>query len=276
MIDEGSQLRHHLMAAGKVEKYSRRHWRERFQDVYEFSLSLPETTSDRIGGAGHRGWALRRVKNIVAGSNYELLICRSTRHARIRATCSEGEPSRCGRILHSIKSEPEPLCKIASKRGSDLHWRKGRSTWKVEKISAVHTACAATTTSIFNAGSPHRRSYHGQNAQDHSLMVASKSSCTKSEPEPLLRANLQLSPLDTFAWLGSLGFSYAHFMAGRYGEASAWCDKALNEQPDFPTALLAGEDRGGGSEGTPRLWAPYPRSQRPIFLRKRLRSSSVK
>jgi hypothetical protein len=30
VIDEGSQFRHHLMAAGIVEKHARRHWRERF------------------------------------------------------------------------------------------------------------------------------------------------------------------------------------------------------------------------------------------------------
>jgi len=37
MIDESSQFRHHLMAAGIVEKYTRRHRRELLQDVYEFS-----------------------------------------------------------------------------------------------------------------------------------------------------------------------------------------------------------------------------------------------
>ena len=52
-----------------------------------------------------------------------------------------------------------------------------------------------------------------------------------------LERSVRLSPLDTFAWLGSLGFSYAHFMAGRYEEASAWCDKTLHQQPDFPPAL---------------------------------------
>src|SRR6267154_1523060 len=35
VINEGSQLRHHLMAAGIVEKYTRRGGRERLQDVYE-------------------------------------------------------------------------------------------------------------------------------------------------------------------------------------------------------------------------------------------------
>ena len=36
MIDEGSQFRHHLMAAGIVEKHTRRHWRERLQYAHEF------------------------------------------------------------------------------------------------------------------------------------------------------------------------------------------------------------------------------------------------
>ncbi len=33
VIDEGSQLRHHLVVAGIVEKHTRRHRRERLQDV---------------------------------------------------------------------------------------------------------------------------------------------------------------------------------------------------------------------------------------------------
>src|SRR5438105_4238905 len=47
VIDEGSQLRHHLMAAGIVEKYTRRHWCERLQDVYEFSCFC-RSSSDRL------------------------------------------------------------------------------------------------------------------------------------------------------------------------------------------------------------------------------------
>src|SRR5260370_30938992 len=35
----------------------------------------------------------------------------------------------------------------------------------------------------------------------------------------------------------SIGFVFAHFMAGRYEEASAWCDKTLHERPDYPPAL---------------------------------------
>ena len=46
VIDEGSQLRRHLMAAGIVEEYTRRDWRERLQDVYEFSR-LCRSGSDR-------------------------------------------------------------------------------------------------------------------------------------------------------------------------------------------------------------------------------------
>src|SRR3984893_1839102 len=46
VIDEGSQFRHHLMAAGIVEKHTRRGWRERLQDVYEFSR-LRRSSSDR-------------------------------------------------------------------------------------------------------------------------------------------------------------------------------------------------------------------------------------
>src|SRR5258707_14394308 len=41
VIDEGSHFRHHLMAAGIVEKHARRHWRERFEYVNEVSRSHP-------------------------------------------------------------------------------------------------------------------------------------------------------------------------------------------------------------------------------------------
>jgi Flp pilus assembly protein TadD len=32
------------------------------------------------------------------------------------------------------------------------------------------------------------------------------------------------------------GMAFAHFLAGRYDEASSWAQKALHEQPDFPAA----------------------------------------
>ena len=54
---------------------------------------------------------------------------------------------------------------------------------------------------------------------------------------PHLERSARLSPLDAFAWWGSLGFVFAHFMAGRYEEASAWCDKTLHEAADHPPAL---------------------------------------
>jgi adenylate cyclase len=52
-----------------------------------------------------------------------------------------------------------------------------------------------------------------------------------------LERSARLSPLDFFAYLYSLGFIFAHFMAGRYEEASAWCDKTLHQRPDHPPAL---------------------------------------
>jgi TolB-like protein/class 3 adenylate cyclase len=52
-----------------------------------------------------------------------------------------------------------------------------------------------------------------------------------------LERSARLSPLDAFALLGSLGFVFAHLIAGRYEEASVWCDKALHQQPDYPPAL---------------------------------------
>ena len=51
-----------------------------------------------------------------------------------------------------------------------------------------------------------------------------------------LERSARLSPLEAVAYL-SIGFVFAHFMAGRYEEASAWCDKTLHERPDYPPAL---------------------------------------
>src|SRR5260370_25280931 len=45
VIDEGSQFRHHLMAAGIIEKHARRHRRERLPDVYAPSPLHPASSN---------------------------------------------------------------------------------------------------------------------------------------------------------------------------------------------------------------------------------------
>jgi TolB-like protein len=53
-----------------------------------------------------------------------------------------------------------------------------------------------------------------------------------------LQRSRQLSPLDPLAYGTSLGFALVHFMAGQYEEASASCDRTLQEAPSyFPPAL---------------------------------------
>ena len=53
-----------------------------------------------------------------------------------------------------------------------------------------------------------------------------------------LELSRQLSPLDPIAYGTFLGFVAANFVAGRYEEASKWCDKALHAAPTyFPPAL---------------------------------------
>ncbi len=60
---------------------------------------------------------------------------------------------------------------------------------------------------------------------------------TDTAISPLQRSR-QLSPLDPIAYGTSLGFAWVHFMAGRYEEASASCDRTLHEAPTyFPPAL---------------------------------------
>ena len=52
-----------------------------------------------------------------------------------------------------------------------------------------------------------------------------------------LQRSARLSPLDPLAFGTWMGFAYAHFMAGRYEDASTWCDRALHEAPNYPPAL---------------------------------------
>ena len=62
------------------------------------------------------------------------------------------------------------------------------------------------------------------NALMVSGLVRAFSGETDAAIAPLQRSR-QLSPLDPIAYGTSLGFAWAHFVAGRYEEAAAWCDK---------------------------------------------------
>jgi TolB-like protein/Tfp pilus assembly protein PilF len=54
--------------------------------------------------------------------------------------------------------------------------------------------------------------------------------------EHLARA-MRLSPLDPFMFQMQSGTAFAHFLAGRYEEASAWAEKSLRENPQHVAAL---------------------------------------
>jgi len=45
---------------------------------------------------------------------------------------------------------------------------------------------------------------------------------------------MRLSPLDPFLYNMHVGTAFAHFLAGRYDEATAWANSALHEQPNYP------------------------------------------
>ena len=47
----------------------------------------------------------------------------------------------------------------------------------------------------------------------------------------------RLSPLDPHTIAMQAGTAFAHFLAGRYDEASSWAEKALWEQTNFATTL---------------------------------------
>jgi TolB-like protein len=71
---------------------------------------------------------------------------------------------------------------------------------------------------------------------------------------------LRLSPLDPLIYNMQVGTAFAHFLAGRYDEASSWANRALREQPNYPAAnrilaasrALAGE-LSGAREAIARL-----------------------
>ena len=47
---------------------------------------------------------------------------------------------------------------------------------------------------------------------------------------------MRLSPLDPILYNMHVGTAFAHFLAGRYDEATAWATRALREQPNYPAA----------------------------------------
>ena len=47
---------------------------------------------------------------------------------------------------------------------------------------------------------------------------------------------MRFSPIDPFLYNMYIGTAFAHFLAGRYEEASDWANKALREQPNYPAA----------------------------------------
>jgi tetratricopeptide (TPR) repeat protein len=47
---------------------------------------------------------------------------------------------------------------------------------------------------------------------------------------------MRFSPIDPFLYNMYIGTAFAHFLAGRYDEASEWANKALREQPNYPAA----------------------------------------
>jgi TolB-like protein/class 3 adenylate cyclase len=47
---------------------------------------------------------------------------------------------------------------------------------------------------------------------------------------------MRLSPLDPILYNMHVGTAFAHFLAGRYDEATEWANTALHEQPNYPAA----------------------------------------
>ena len=49
---------------------------------------------------------------------------------------------------------------------------------------------------------------------------------------------MRLSPLDPHSIGMQAGTAFAHFLAGRYDEASSWAEKAMWEQTNYLTTLI--------------------------------------
>ena len=60
---------------------------------------------------------------------------------------------------------------------------------------------------------------------------------------------IRLSPLDSILYNMHVGTAFAHFLAGRYDEASGWANRALREQPNYPAAnrILAASNALAGN-----------------------------
>jgi adenylate cyclase len=60
---------------------------------------------------------------------------------------------------------------------------------------------------------------------------------------------IRLSPLDPILYNMHVGTAFAHFLAGRYDEASGWANRALREQPNYPAAnrILAASNALAGN-----------------------------
>ncbi|MEZ5832540.1 MAG: BTAD domain-containing putative transcriptional regulator [Dongiaceae bacterium] len=49
--------------------------------------------------------------------------------------------------------------------------------------------------------------------------------------------SIQLNPLDPLVYITWYGIAFAHFVAGRYGDASVWLDRSLRALPSYAPAL---------------------------------------
>jgi adenylate cyclase len=54
-----------------------------------------------------------------------------------------------------------------------------------------------------------------------------------------LQLALRLSPLDPRIFLAQQAMSFAHFLAGRFEEATSWAMQAIRQQPNYPGGYKA-------------------------------------
>jgi tetratricopeptide (TPR) repeat protein len=88
------------------------------------------------------------------------------------------------------------------------------------------------------------------------------------EPETAIKQlthTMRLSPRDPLVFRAQCGVGFAHFLAGRYDEASLWAEAALRMRPTFLPALreLAAAHSLAGS-------CPKPKRRWPVSISSRL------
>jgi adenylate cyclase len=147
--------------------------------------------------------------------------CRLVQRARGWGPLSDAEIEESLRLTRQALEE--------GKDDPDALWMGG---WTIAALAGEHSA-AANAIERSLALNP--------NSAD-AWMASGSVWCYRNQPGPAIEAfqrAMRLSPFDPHGWDFAAGLAFAHFLAGRYEEASEWADRSLHELPHHvPTIRL--------------------------------------